>query len=100
MSEDIVFTKRVSKSGKGYLVWIPKDVSLFLGIDESITLELKIKSLSSPDVELPFVKKVSKSGRGYLIWISKDITEYLELNDDSMVQVSAKKLPKRGVVNE
>lgn len=96
MSEEIVFTKKVSKSGKGFLVWIPKDVCDFLKIDETITLELRIKSLSYSNVELPFVKRVSKSGRGYLIWISKDITDYLELNEKSVVQIGVKKLPKKG----
>lgn len=44
-TEELTFTKRVAKSGRGYLVWIPKDVAEFLGIKENDTVEIKIKKL-------------------------------------------------------
>jgi hypothetical protein len=44
-TEELTFTKRVAKSGRGYLVWIPKDVAEFLDIKENYTVEMKIKKL-------------------------------------------------------
>ena len=44
-SAELTFTKKVAKSGKGYLVWLPKDVTDFLEIDEESTVEIRIKKL-------------------------------------------------------
>lgn len=43
--EEVIFTKRVAKSGRGLLVWIPKDVSDFMALDEDSVVEIKIKKL-------------------------------------------------------
>ena len=45
MTEELTFTKKVAKSGRGYLVWIPKDIADFLSLDEKSTVELKIRKL-------------------------------------------------------
>jgi len=39
------FIKRVTKSGKGYIIWIPKDVVNLLKLNEKSFLEVKIKKL-------------------------------------------------------
>ena len=39
------FVKRVVKSGKGYIIWIPKDVVNLLKLNDETTLEVKIKKL-------------------------------------------------------
>ena len=44
-SEELTFTKRVAKSGRGMLVWIPKDVSDYLAMDENSVVEIKIRKL-------------------------------------------------------
>ena len=43
--EELTFTKRVAKSGRGLLVWIPKDVSDYLKMNEDSVVEIKIKKL-------------------------------------------------------
>ena len=43
--EELTFTKRVAKSGRGLLVWIPKDVSDYLEMNEDSVVEIKIKKL-------------------------------------------------------
>lgn len=43
--EKVVFVKKVAKSGRGYLVWLPKDVTDFLNISEKDTVELTIRKL-------------------------------------------------------
>ena len=45
MTKILTFTKKVAKSGRGYLIWVPKDVSDFLKINEKSTVEIKIKKL-------------------------------------------------------
>lgn len=45
MTKILTFTKKVAKSGRGYLVWIPKDVTDFLKIKDKDTVEIKIKKL-------------------------------------------------------
>lgn len=45
MTDSLTFTKRVAKSGRGYLVWIPKDVADFLELNEDSTVEMAIKKL-------------------------------------------------------
>ncbi|MBS3131336.1 hypothetical protein J4212_02790 [Candidatus Woesearchaeota archaeon] len=45
MTDELTFTKRVAKSGRGYLIWIPKDVVDFAEIKEDDTVEIKIKKL-------------------------------------------------------
>ena len=45
MAKELTFTKRVAKSGRGYLIWIPKDVTDFISLEEDDTVEIKIKKL-------------------------------------------------------
>ena len=45
MKEEAIFTKRVARSGRGYLVWAPKDVSDLLELDERSTVEVRIRKL-------------------------------------------------------
>jgi antitoxin component of MazEF toxin-antitoxin module len=45
MMGSVTFTKRVARSGRGYLVWIPKDVVEYLGLDERTTIEVRILKL-------------------------------------------------------
>ena len=45
MAKELTFTKRVAKSGRGYLIWIPKDVVDFMLLDKDDTVEIKIKKL-------------------------------------------------------
>ena len=42
---EATFTKRVAKSGRGLLLWIPKDVADYLELAEDSTVEIKIKKL-------------------------------------------------------
>jgi len=44
-AEELTFAKRVAKSGRGYLVWLPKDVTDFLEIKKDEYVEIKIKKL-------------------------------------------------------
>ncbi len=39
------FIKKVAKSGRGFLIWIPKDVTDYLDIDEKAYVEIEIKKL-------------------------------------------------------
>jgi len=45
MTKILTFTKRVAKSGRGYLIWIPKDVVDFIPLKENDTVEIKLKKL-------------------------------------------------------
>ena len=45
MTKEITFIKRVAKSGRGYLIWIPKDVVDFIPIEKNDFVEIKIKKL-------------------------------------------------------
>lgn len=45
MTKILTFTKRVAKSGRGYLVWIPKDVVDFIPLKKDDTVEIKLKKL-------------------------------------------------------
>jgi len=45
MTKILTFTKRVAKSGRGFLVWIPKDIVDFIPLKEDDTVEIKIKKL-------------------------------------------------------
>ena len=45
MTKILTFTKRVAKSGRGYLIWIPKDIVDFIPLKEDDTVEVKIKKL-------------------------------------------------------
>lgn len=45
MTKDLTFVKRVAKSGRGFLIWIPKDVTDYLDLDENSYVEIKIKKL-------------------------------------------------------
>jgi len=45
MAKELTFTKRVAKSGRGYLVWIPKDIVDFMPLDKDDYVEIKIKKL-------------------------------------------------------
>lgn len=44
-SEEIIFTKKTALSGRGYLLWIPKDVSDYLCINPGSFCEFKIRVL-------------------------------------------------------
>jgi antitoxin component of MazEF toxin-antitoxin module len=43
--QEIVFTKRLAKSGKSYIVCIPKDIVKFLDLQGENIVQLKIKAL-------------------------------------------------------
>lgn len=45
MTQEVPFTKRVCKSGRGYLLWIPKDVVSFLSLNDKSIVEVRIKKL-------------------------------------------------------
>ena len=45
MTKELTFTKRIAKSGRGYLVWIPKDVVNFISLEKDDTVEIKLKKL-------------------------------------------------------
>ncbi len=45
MTKILTFTKRIAKSGRGYLVWIPKDVVDFIPLKKDDIVEIKIKKL-------------------------------------------------------
>jgi hypothetical protein len=42
---ELTFVKRVAKSGRGFLLWIPKDVSDYLQFDSSSYCEITLKLL-------------------------------------------------------
>jgi antitoxin component of MazEF toxin-antitoxin module len=94
MENQLTFTKRIAKSGRGYLVWIPKDVTDFLKISKESTVEIQIFDLLNKNSNLTFTKKVSKSGKGYLIWIPKDVTDFLNLSGESFVELKIRKLKR------
>jgi|APSaa5957512622_1039677.scaffolds.fasta_scaffold205274_1 antitoxin component of MazEF toxin-antitoxin module len=94
MGYQLTFTKRIAKSGRGYLVWIPKDVTEFLKISKNSTVEIQIFDLLNKNSNLTFTKKVSKSGKGYLIWIPKDVIDFLNLSEKSFVEIKIKKLKR------
>jgi len=88
-----IFIKKVAKSGRGYLFWIPKDVSDFLSISSTSMIEFVIKKvdiLATPSQELTFTKKPSPSKQGFLIWIPKNIIEFQNLDESSFVEVKAR----------
>jgi len=95
MSNKLIFTKKVSKSGKGYLVWIPKDIVSFLNLNQNCFVEFRSRIMNSQKYVV-FTKKISKSGRGFLVWIPKDISEYLGINKESLLEFKIKLLGKRG----
>jgi|TARA_Y100000310_G_C20551702_1_gene748417 hypothetical protein len=39
------FTKKVVKSGRGYMLWIPKDVVELMSIKNEAIVEVKLKKL-------------------------------------------------------
>jgi len=43
--EKVVFVKKVAKSGRGFLVWLPKDVTDYLDMNEKDTVEIVIRKL-------------------------------------------------------
>ena len=45
MTKELTFTKRVARSGRGYLIWIPKDVADFMPLQTNDFVEIKIKKL-------------------------------------------------------
>jgi hypothetical protein len=97
--EGVPFIKKVCKSGRGYLLWIPKDVVDFLSLEDKSITEVRLKNLNKIRKNtikegVPFIKSVCKSGRGYLLWIPKDVVDYLSLENKSIVEVRLKKLKK------
>ncbi len=47
MTEIISFTKKPAKSGKGYLIWIPKDIVSILKVDKNTYLNISIKKIEN-----------------------------------------------------
>ena len=96
------FTKKVAKSGKAFLVWIPKDVSDFLDIAPEELLEFKIRKLElktfQRSQEMQFLKKASKSKQGYLVWLPKDVVEYLSIDERSFIEIALSKLPQKEAI--
>ena len=45
MTEEATFTKRVGRSRANYVVWIPKDVTMLLGIKSGTILEVRLRML-------------------------------------------------------
>ena len=91
MTKRVVFTKRAARSGKGYLVWIPKDVVSALNLDKDTYIQGSIVCLGKPK-KLSFVKRISRSGRGYLLWLPKDISDFLKLKKDNLCEFEIEKL--------
>ena len=88
---NLTFTKRCSRSGSGYLVWIPKHIVEFLKLSQNSYVEASCRNLKRKDV-LRFTKKVAKSGRGHLLWIPKDVSDYLKIGEKSLCEFSIGKL--------
>ncbi len=83
------FTARVSKSGSGFVLWVPKAITtgLKLGNKSLVVLQIKKSNLS-----LPFTARVSKSGRGYVLWIPKAISTGLKFKDKDLVVIEITKV--------
>jgi hypothetical protein len=93
MAEEVVFTKTLSKSGKGFLAWVPKDIASHENLSAESTVECRIINLSSKDrQELVFTKRLAKSGRALLLWVPKDVTDFLVINVNSLCQLKLRKL--------
>jgi len=43
------FTKRIAKSGTGYLIWIPRDVARLLSLNEKTIVEVRLNKLNTGD---------------------------------------------------
>jgi len=91
---NLTFTKKCSRSGKGFLVWIPKHIVEFLKLSERSYVMASCRNLKRKDV-LKFTKRVAKSGRGYLMWIPKDVSDYLRITDKSLCEFSIGELGDR-----
>ena len=91
MTKELIFTKQVARSGRGFLVWIPKDIVDFLKLDERTYVETSVRELKK-EIVLRFTKRIAKSGRGYLLWIPKDVSDYLKLGEDSMCEFRISRL--------
>ena len=46
---ELTFVKRVAKSGRGYLIWSPKDIVDFSGIDQDSVVEIKLNKLEKQE---------------------------------------------------
>jgi len=47
--EGVPFIKKVCKSGRGYLLWIPKDVVDFLSLEDKSIVEVRLKKLKKDE---------------------------------------------------
>ena len=45
----VPFIKSVCKSGRGYLLWIPKDVVDYLSLENKSIVEVRLKKLKKDD---------------------------------------------------
>lgn len=89
--EGVPFIKKVCKSGRGYILWIPKDVVNYFSLKDKDIVEVRLNKTPTKGEGVPFIKSICKSGRGYLLWIPKDVVNYLSLKDKSIVEVRLKK---------
>ena len=47
--EGVPFIKKVCKSGRGYLLWIPKYVVDFLSLEDKSIVEVRLKKLKKDE---------------------------------------------------
>ena len=91
MINEVTFVKKVSHSSTGFVLWIPKDVTDYLSLDEKTFVEFSIKKIHE-DISLTSMKRLAKSGNNLLLWIPKDISMSLHLNNTTAVEVKLKRL--------
>jgi hypothetical protein len=93
MTDEVVFTKTLSRSGKGFLAWVPKDIASYQKLSQESTVECRISNLSAQaKQELIFTKRLAKSGRALLLWVPKDITDFLKIDEKSLCQLKLRVL--------
>ena len=92
MTERLSFKKKIVKTSTGFIVWIPKNIIVFLSLGRDSLVEADIRHVNHIRNTVCFTKKVVKSGRGHLLSVPKDIVEFLEIKKDSLVEMFIKKL--------
>lgn len=49
MTNRVIFTKKVTKSGAGLLIWIPKDIETLMGLKASDVVHIQLTNLTPGD---------------------------------------------------
>jgi hypothetical protein len=94
MTIPIRFQKKLSRSGNGWLIWLPKKLVDFLSLDEGSYVEMSARKTGDALQPLMFTKRVARSGRSHLVWVPKDVTELMEADEASEVEFTMRSLTR------